>query len=363
MLHDPAGELAAKMASRRQIGQRTTLSLPGDPMVQNAIDWGKQNLADLTRAPRTCRSAGPTRASSSRRRWAPCPRRRGSAPASPTTRGSSVPTRSTPHSRRSRWASSSTIEGHLRALRDISDILNKHPAWWCTRRCPTAPSGSATTRGSRTPTARRAYDFNTDETVKFPSAVALIWRWTGDNRFRDEMYDFAKRNLHYVVSNLDADHDGWPEGLGNVERTGWGRRSSTTPSTSSAASTTWRTWPSPSTTAPLTPGRRTWPAKLRQRFDGTWWYDTAQQYADSLSRRATRSRSRSTGSARRRWRRSLHVNGQTVPGPGAVRPRDDGAGRAGERLLQRRSPVQPGPVPHRLRRRSGPARARRSSTA
>ena len=66
------------------------------------------------------------------------------------------------------------------------------------------------------------YDFNTDETVKFPSAVALVWRWTGDNAFRDEMYDFTVRNLHYVVNNLDADHDGWPEGLGNVERTGMG---------------------------------------------------------------------------------------------------------------------------------------------
>ena len=52
--------------------------------------------------------------------------------------------------------------------------------------------------------------------------MALLWRWTGDDRFRDEMYDFAVRNLRYVVRNLDADGDGWPEGLGNVERTGMG---------------------------------------------------------------------------------------------------------------------------------------------
>src|SRR5256885_1509729 len=63
---------------------------------------------------------------------------------------------------------------------------------------------------------------NTDETVKFPSAVALLWRWTGDNRFRDEMYDFAVRNLRYVDRTLDADGDGWLEGLGNVERAGMG---------------------------------------------------------------------------------------------------------------------------------------------
>ena len=28
---------------------------------------------------------------------------------------------------------------------------------------------------------------NTDETVKFPSLVALVWRWTGDDAFRDSI--------------------------------------------------------------------------------------------------------------------------------------------------------------------------------
>ena len=52
--------------------------------------------------------------------------------------------------------------------------------------------------------------------------MALIWRWTGDDRFRDEMYDFAKRNLQAVDERLDVDQDGWPEGSGNVERPGMG---------------------------------------------------------------------------------------------------------------------------------------------
>jgi hypothetical protein len=63
---------------------------------------------------------------------------------------------------------------------------------------------------------------NTDETAKLPSVVALVWRWTGDDRFRDDLYDFAKRNLRYIVRELDDDGDGWPEGLGNVEREGMG---------------------------------------------------------------------------------------------------------------------------------------------
>src|ERR687896_407426 len=71
-------------------------------------------------------------------------------------------------------------------------------------------------------TGEETYNFNTDETVKFPSAVALLWRWTGDNAFRDQMYDFSKRNLRAVVERLDEDGDGWPEGSGNVERGGMG---------------------------------------------------------------------------------------------------------------------------------------------
>ena len=63
---------------------------------------------------------------------------------------------------------------------------------------------------------------NTDETAKFPSTVALVWRWTGDRGFLREMYGFARDNMRYIVDELDADGDGWPEGLGNVEREGMG---------------------------------------------------------------------------------------------------------------------------------------------
>ena len=86
----------------------------------------------------------------------------------------------------------------------------------------TGRSGSGTTPGTNNPDGTIAYDFNTDETVKFPSTVALVWRWTGDRAFLNEKYDFTVRNLRYVVSKLDADGDGWPEGLGNVERSGMG---------------------------------------------------------------------------------------------------------------------------------------------
>ena len=58
------------------------------------------------RTPRTCRSAGSTRATSTRRRSAPWTAPAGSAPATRTTRGCSPPTASTRRSRASPWASS-----------------------------------------------------------------------------------------------------------------------------------------------------------------------------------------------------------------------------------------------------------------
>jgi hypothetical protein len=48
-LRDPAGQLAAKIADRERWGGRTRLSLPGDRRLQAAVDWGKQNVLDLTR--------------------------------------------------------------------------------------------------------------------------------------------------------------------------------------------------------------------------------------------------------------------------------------------------------------------------
>ena len=126
---------------------------------------------------------------------------------------------------------------------------------------------------------------NTDETSKFPSAVALIWRWTGDDAFRDEMYDFTKRGMEYVVDQLDEDGDGWPEGLGNVERPGMGEEK---------LDNTVYTIRGLRDLADLADqqGRRrdrhlgvgrSRPA-MEADFEQAWWYGgDARQYADSLA--------------------------------------------------------------------------------
>ena len=70
---------------------------------------------------------------------------------------------------------------------------------------------------------------NTDETAKFPSAVALIWRWTGDDAFRDEMY--GVREVEPGVHLPRARHRTATAGR-RVSATSsgpaWARRSSTT---------------------------------------------------------------------------------------------------------------------------------------
>ena len=123
---------------------------------------------------------------------------------------------------------------------------------------------------------------NTDETVKFPSAVALIWRWTGDDRFRDEMYDFSVRAMRYAVA-LDADGDGWPEGSGNVERAGMG------PEKLDVAVYTIRGLLDLAGLAASKGDRATaaWAtsqaAGRERRFEADWWYGgDANSYADSL---------------------------------------------------------------------------------
>ncbi len=165
------------------------------------------------------------------------------------------------------------IKDHLRALRDVSEIVNRRSGKVVHE---VTPDGAVYFGAN-------ADDGNTDETSKFPSAVALIWRWTGNDRFRDEMYDFAVRGMRRVVTRLDADHDGWPEGLGNVERPGMGEEKLDN------AVYTIRGLRDLADLAASKGDRRTrrWAASraaaMERIFEETWWYGgNARAYGDSL---------------------------------------------------------------------------------
>ena len=314
VLQDPAGDLAAKIAARQRLAGMTQLSLPGDPLVQNAVDWGKQNIADLTQSARNLQV-----------RWTnqgkqfPAPL--GTVPEASWI-GAGFPDYPWIFGTDAEYTAFAAvsvgqfeaIEDHLRALRDVSDILNNRSGvvthevvsdgsiWFGHDSRKTNPDGTT------------SYDFNTDETVKFPSTVALIWRWTGDNRFRDEMYDFTVRNLRYVVNQLDADNDGWPEGLGNVERSGMGPEkldntvyfirglydlADMAQSKHDGATFAWAS---------------NLARKLRDRFDATWWYQAAMQYADSLNDPGNIQSFQKHWIGQTPMEAELHVKGETIPG-------------------------------------------------
>jgi hypothetical protein len=278
LLDNPEAALGAKVAARKALGKRSRVALPGDTLLQNAIDWGKQNLADMTQ-----------RADDLQVRWTnqgkQFPPPLGTVPKVKFF-GAGFPDYPWLFATDGEYTNFAavalgqfgTAKAHLRALRDISEILNGGSGVVMHE----AVTDGSIWFGHDSRQANGTYDFNTDETVKFPSAVALIWRWTGDNRFRDEMYDFSKRNLQYVQSHLDPDGDGWPEGSGNVERPGMG------PEKLDNAVYYIRSLYDLADMAKSKRDGKTYAwarnlgRDLLRRFEATWWDPTNQQYADSL---------------------------------------------------------------------------------
>jgi hypothetical protein len=203
LLADPEGDLEEKISERRALQKQTQLDIPGDRQLQYSIDWSKQNLADSVQVAEDLEiretNAGVNY---------PAPegtidevRFLGAGfPDYPWLFGTD--------GEFTAFASVGVgqfepIKDHLRALRDASLIDNSDK--------DNGFSGKVVhevmTDGSIY-FGSNADPGNTDETAKFPSAVALIWRWTGDNAFRDEMYGFSKKNMEYIFRELDDDNDG-----------------------------------------------------------------------------------------------------------------------------------------------------------
>jgi hypothetical protein len=281
-LRHPARELEDKIEARERWGAMTRLSLPGDRRLEQAVDWGKQNVLDLTRYSEDLQI-----------RWLD----QGNQYTAPLGTVDSArwvgagfpdyPWMFATDGEYTAFASVAMgqfepIKDHLIGLRDVSEILNDGSG--IVTHEVISEGSNWFGDDSRNP-ATGAYNFNTDETVKFPSAVALVWRWTGDDKFRNELYDFSRRAMRAVVDRLDEDGDGWPEGSGNVERGGMGvekldnsvylirglydladmARAKGDRNTQEWASDLAR--------------------RLHQQFEDAWWFPTSPdgpQYADSI---------------------------------------------------------------------------------
>ncbi|MGI8880841.1 MAG: glycogen debranching protein [Jatrophihabitans sp.] len=272
-LANPAKLLAQKVAGRNALAKQTNVTLPGDPQLAQSIAWSKQNLADARQEAKNLNlrvtNAGTVDsqpiATQDTAQWIGA-----GWPDYPWMFGTDGEYTAYAAVAAGQFGS---IENHLRTLMQISDKVNKRSGKVVHE---VVPDGSVYYGANSDPG-------NTDETVKFPSTVALIWRWTGDNAFRDSMYNFSVRNLKYVFSQLDADKDGWPEGAGNVERDGMGAEkldvavyairglldlADMAASKHDTATLTWA---------------RSKAKDLQKRFEKTWWNGSAtKSYADSL---------------------------------------------------------------------------------
>jgi len=272
LLADPDAALASQKASREQVASRTRVDLPGDRLLEQGIEWSKQNLADSVQAADDLQ----VRFTDEGKQYP--------APSGTVSHarffGAGFPDYPWLFATDGEFTAFAAVAAgqfdpiadHLRALRDVSVLVNPDSG---------KVVHEVVTDGSVYYGADSSAG-NTDETAKFPSALALAWRWGGDSGLRDQLYPFAVRGMHWVVDRMDADGDGWPEGLGNVERTGMGaEKLDVTTATirglydladlaDSKGDASTRSW------------ARNQARKMETAFEAAWWMPDVPQYADSL---------------------------------------------------------------------------------
>jgi hypothetical protein len=271
-LDDPEGAIHAMVRYRQRLDSLNDVSLPGNPLLARSVAWSKQILAaseqrveDLQlRAVDAGKAYPPPAGTLKSMRWL----------------GAGWPDYTWLFGTDGEYTAFAAvaagqfgpIKDHLRALRDVSEIVNE---------------GSGKIVHEVTPDGAvyfgvNADPGNTDESAKYPSAVAVVWRWTGDKRFLKDLYPASVKAMKYVAT-LDEDNDGWPEGLGNVERPGMGEEKLDN------AVYTIRGYADLADLAKAVGDAetRSWALKqangLLEKFEGDWWYGAdARSYADSL---------------------------------------------------------------------------------
>lgn len=273
-LHDPTRALARLVRQRNQIQRQSNADLPNDPQLAQSLAWSKQMVSASVQQSEEVSLRVTNAGTNYPKPVTTLPRLRWMGAGWPDytwlfgTDGE--------YSAYAAVAAGqfAAIEDHLRSLRDVSDAVNRRSGKIVHE---VTPNGAVYFGAN-------ADAGDTDETVKFPSTVALVWRWTGDRRFLAEMYPASVRAMRYVAKNLDADHDGWPEGLGNVEVAGMG------PEKLDVSVYAVRGYADLADLARARGDRTTqrWATAreeaLLKKFEADWWYgkDGARSYADSL---------------------------------------------------------------------------------
>src|SRR5215218_9304373 len=282
-LKSPTNLLTQKVNSRQNLLAQSKVSLP-DAALQDAFDWGKLNMADLKRTVTNAQIRDVDEGRAYPNPVATIPKLTGIGagyPDYPWYFGTDGAYTAYPLVASGQW---DTAKAHLRSIRDVSRAVNGSTG---------KVAHEVVTDGS-VYWGTNADPGNTNETAQFATAVNLLWRWTGDNAFRDEMYDFVNDGMHYITSSgcpvagssqegtCDNDGDGWPEGYGMVERGGMGQEKlDNTAYTRQALRALQRMAESKGDTATATWADGKADA-IEAKFDAAWWMTTQNLYADSL---------------------------------------------------------------------------------
>jgi len=216
-LASPKELLREKISGRQQVLSQAQIEVP-DADIQAAFDWGKLNLADMRRTvpnmmvqdsmegkagtyPATILGVVPV-VSGFGAGYPDYPWFFGTDGAYTTFSLSAV----------GQWQEA---KNHIDTIRQISQLVNGQTG---------KVLHEIVTDGSIY-FGTNAQNGDVNETAEFATAVATLWRWSGDNSVRDDNYDFIKAGLTYITSNLvtaSLNPDGWPEGAGMVEANGMG---------------------------------------------------------------------------------------------------------------------------------------------
>jgi hypothetical protein len=270
---NPVGELAAKLASRQQVNSQTRVSLPGDPMLAQSVTWSKQDLADLTQQVDNLHIRDTEEGTVYPAPLATVPSIRFEGAGFPDYPWMFATDQEYTMFALLAAGQFATAEAGLRSLAEVSMIAN-HDSGKVVHE--TVTDGSVYFGLNDEPG-------DIDETAKFPNAVAMVWRWTGDNGFRDRMYAFVKKNMQYMIGLATGDDDLWPDGSGNVESSVLGADAvdvavytirglyDLADMAASKGDTATKQWADSHAAA------------MVAKFSGAWWMPSIPQFADSLN--------------------------------------------------------------------------------
>lgn len=269
-LADPSGLLCAKIRERTALLAHTQLTLP-DRQLSDALLWATLNMADLRRNVTDVQIRDVNEGKDYPAPVARLPELHGVGdgfPDYPCFYGTGSGYIVYPLVASGLWESAAA---HLRTLRDVSRAINGRTGKVVHE---IISDGSVYLGNNSAPG-------DTNETALFATAVEVLWRWSGDDALRDEMYDFVVAGMRYITGDLDRDGDLWPEGNGIGERPGMGAEHV------DVAANTWQALRALNRMAQsrgddaVAAWANAQADAFEAAFDAAWWMPEESLYADS----------------------------------------------------------------------------------